>query len=342
MTRGRPQPAVVRVQRVTKVFPPPPAPWRRLVGLPPPAGVVALRDVDLEIAPGEVLGLVGPNGAGKTVLLKLIATLSEPTAGEISVFGYDSLRASRDIRLRIGMATCDERSFYWRLTGRQNLMFFARLIGLARDQARRRMAELFELLAIQDVAQRPYRTLSSGNRQRLAIARALLNDPALLLLDEPTNSLDPNAAERLRALIKERVLEDRERAILVTSHNLEEVEHLSSRVAILGRGRILETADLETLRRRHGAARTVTVAIRSPLPEETWLELSAIAPGLRRGESRNGVFELSFEREAQDGALHRFVAELIRRGAEIVGVRERAPDLKTIFDTLVGRGGGSA
>ena len=230
---------VVDIDGVTKTFRPPPAPWRRLLGLPAQPDVVALRDVSLQIEPGEILGLVGPNGAGKTVLVKLIATLTEPTSGQLRVFGLDSVRDSRRIRGLIGLTTTDERSFYWRLTCRQNLMFFARLYGHHGAAARRLVDELLDTIDLSHAVDRPYRVLSAGNRQRLAIARALLPDPPLLLLDEPTSSLDPIAASNLRKLIVERLHGNRERSVLFTSHDLVEVEEMCTRVAVLARGRIL-------------------------------------------------------------------------------------------------------
>ena len=297
---------------------------------------MALSDVSLDVQPGEILGIVGPNGAGKTVLLKLIATLSEPTRGHVRVFGHDSVRFGRVIRRRVGMATCDERSFYWRLTSRQNLTFFAKLCGHPRSDARRRVDELFELFDLASLQDRPYRTLSTGNRQRLAIARALLLDPTLLLLDEPTNSLDPIAAARLRELIRDRIAPDGDRAILITSHNLEEVQDLSTRIAILDRGRILEVADMQTLCTRHGTADHVTVITRSAVSKEVLDELGSVAPGLRGNETRDGIFEVSFAQENGNHALHRVLAALMRSGNEIVRCESSGPDLKAVFDKLVG------
>ncbi len=300
--------------------------------------VVALRDVNLDVRPGEILGVVGPNGAGKTVLLKLIATLSEPTKGQVRVFGQDSARFGRVIRRRVGMATCDERSFYWRLTSRQNMIFFAKLCGHGRATARRRVDELLDLFDLTSLANRPYRTLSTGNRQRLAIARALLLDPTLLLLDEPTNSLDPIAAANLRQLIRDRIRLDGDRAILITSHNLEEVQDLSSRVAILDHGTILEIADLQTLCERHRTTEHVTIVARSAIPHRLLDELRALVPGLDVEASRDGVFEVRFVHETGDHSLHRVIAALVTSGNEIIRCEASGPNLKAIFDKLVGRG----
>src|SRR5438876_9730112 len=158
----------------------------------PPAE--ALRDVSFQIREGEIFGLIGPNGAGKTTLTKIIATLIQPTSGEVTVRGNDTVRHDVQVRRNVGLASAEERSFYWRLTAEQNLLFFARLYGLNGRQAKQRISEVFALLQIQDLARRRFAEFSTGNKQRLALARAMLANPPILLLDEPTRSLDPIAA----------------------------------------------------------------------------------------------------------------------------------------------------
>ena len=298
--------------------------------------MVALKDVSLDVNPGEIMGLVGRNGAGKTVLLKLAATLSEPTQGHLRLFGMDSVTNSREARCQIGMATCDERSFYWRLTSRQNLAFFATLCGLSRREARRRVDELLDLLDLMPVADRSYRVLSTGNRQRLAIARALLLDPRLLLLDEPTNSLDPVAAARLRDVILERISSEESRAILITSHDLEEVQGLSHRVAILDQGRILEVDSMSGLCLRYASEETVRVRVRGSVAESLATRLRGVAPTARCASSGDGITEVSFAQDQGDGCLHRILPMLMEADSQIVGCQTEGPSLKDVFDRLVG------
>jgi len=204
--------------------------------------VRAVRDVDLTLPRGAALGILGPNGAGKTTFLKLLATLLLPDSGRLIVDGHDCAREGGRVRARIGLVTGDERSFYWRLTGRQNLSFFAALHDLDAARARARMAELSETLGLGPVIDARVDSYSTGMRQRLALARGLLHDPAVLLLDEPTRSLDPEAAAALRDRVARLAREGGHTVVLVT-HAPEEARAICSHTARMTDGRLaLETA----------------------------------------------------------------------------------------------------
>ena len=247
----------VKIENLSKTYP---ASFPRLkrffrLNLKPP--VEALKNVSFEIGDGEIFGLIGRNGAGKTTLTKIIATLVQPTSGRVSVKNHDSVKDEVRVRSLIGLATAEERSFYWRLTAEQNLLFFARLDGLKDAAAKNRIAELFEHLDLKDLAKRRFSELSTGNKQRLAIARAILPQPPVLLLDEPTRSLDPLAAQAMRDLI----LSFKGVSILLTSHNLAEVEELCGRVAIISKGEIRAVDTPENLRRQHRQTQRVKITL---------------------------------------------------------------------------------
>jgi ABC-2 type transport system ATP-binding protein len=234
------------------------------------------------------------------------------------------------------MATCDERSFYWRLTSRQNLTFFAKLCGLSKRAARQRVNVLLDLLDLMPVADRSYRVLSTGNRQRLAIARALLLDPDLLLLDEPTNSLDPIAAARLREVIQDRIAADGKRAVVITSHNLEEVQDLSSRVAILSHGRILETDHLPALRARYASEETVRIEVRGSIPSLLLDQLKPLAVSVESRHKNDGCSELFFRQDPGSSTTHQILTLLVEAGIEVIRCHAEGSSLKDVFDRLVG------
>jgi ABC-2 type transport system ATP-binding protein len=205
---------------------------------PAAGGITPVDGVDLSVEKGEVFGILGPNGAGKTTLIKILCTLILPTAGEARVNGYDVEKESGMVRESIGLVTTDERSFYWRLTGRQNLEFFASLHNFYSDDARDMVDELLGVIDLKYAADERFLNYSAGMKQRMAIARGLLNDPAVLFMDEPTRSLDPGAAQGLRDFIKEEIVRERGKTIFISTHNLEEAETLCDRVAIFDDGRI--------------------------------------------------------------------------------------------------------
>src|SRR5436305_6835391 len=230
--------AVISIDRVSKTYPVPLAGLRRFFRMKTRPPVEALREVSFDVREGEIFGLIGRNGAGKTTLAKIIATLVQPTSGSVNVRGFDSVRDDERVRAQVGLATAEERSFYWRLTVEQNLMFFARLYGLNDRLARRRIIELVEQFELKELVSRRFGELSTGNKQRMAFARAMLSSPPILLLDEPTRSLDPMAAARMRALINSLAGGSPPVTILLTPHHLSDVEELCSRVAIIRPGRI--------------------------------------------------------------------------------------------------------
>ena len=177
--------------------------------------------MSFNVREGEIFGLIGPNGAGKTTLTKVIATLVQPTSGQVTVRGHDSVGEDEIVRRNVGLAGAEERSFYFRLTAEQNLRFFARLYGLSSATTRQRIDELLGLFELKELRARRSAELSTGNKQRLAVARAMLADPPVLLLDEPTRSLDPLAAARMRATIRSLAQSNgRRTTVFLTSHNL--------------------------------------------------------------------------------------------------------------------------
>jgi len=223
-----------------------PLPWPlSMVGRKLTHPVRALYGVSLQIRQGEIFGLLGPNGAGKTTLLKLLATILLPTQGTARVNGADIVRQGSRVRRAIGLASGEERGFYWRLSGRENLEFFGGLLGLAPRKARQRVQAVLELVDLGPFAHELVGRYSTGMRHRLDLARALLADPSVLLLDEPSRSLDPAGAEEVRLLLRH-LARERGTTVLLVTHDLAEASATCDRVAIIRRGTVCEVISLDS------------------------------------------------------------------------------------------------
>src|SRR5438105_4560536 len=197
----------------------------------------AVDGIDLRVEAGEIFGLLGPNGAGKTTTMKMLATLLIPTSGTIRVLGIDPLARPREVRARLGAMLSGERSLYWKLTGRENLEYFAALYHVPPAETTDRITRCLVAVNLSDRADDYVERYSTGMRQRLALARALLPDPPLIILDEPTVGLDPQASRDLRDRVRE--LRAQGRTVLLTTHYMEEADQLCDRVAIIDHGRIV-------------------------------------------------------------------------------------------------------
>ena len=243
----------LKVTELVKDYPRPSRGWRSFF-LPSwkQGAIRALDGVSLDVRRGSVFGLLGTNGAGKTTLIKICYNLLVPTSGSVQVLGEDPLHHGRRIRSRMGMVNSEERSFYWRLSGRRNLEFFASLHDMDGVSTARRIEELGELTGISAYLDVPFSDYSSGMRQKAAVARALLHDPQVLLMDEPTRSLSPDAAYPLQDFIRKELVETRGKAVLLATQDMDEAERLCEDVALLHRGRLLYLGTLAALLERGG------------------------------------------------------------------------------------------
>ncbi len=207
---------------------------------------VAVEGVNLTVQAGSVLAILGPNGAGKTTLLRILAGLARPSSGDARICGLNVIQEEGRARGLVGVSLGDDRSLYARLSGRRNLEFFAALHGLSRREARQRIDEVSNVLEIP--LDQTVQASSSGIRQRILIARALLHDPPVLLLDEPTKSLDPASAQGVRGFIRERLVRHLGKTVMIATHNLPEAESLGDEIAIMKQGRIRGCGTLDVLR----------------------------------------------------------------------------------------------
>ena len=293
---------------------------------------LALDHLDLSVNNGELFGLVGPNGAGKTTLIKTLCTLILPTEGSALVNGYP-LSEDTAIRASIGLVTSDERSFYWRLSGRQNLEFFATLHNLGRRTIKNRVEEVLEIAGLRSVAGKRFLTYSTGMRQRLSIARALLNRPQILFLDEPTKGLDPPGIQALHKLIRQDLTRSQGITIFLTSHWLQEVEQLCDRIAIMDQGRIRACGSMTELRKEIGLGERYYLQVRGyqqNIQEQIQAQVTEFFASPQEGEDARIEFELP---ERPDG-LTRVLDILRDSGAVVSNITTEPVSLERIFSRI--------
>ena len=199
--------------------------------------IVAVDDVSFEIQEGELFGLLGPNGAGKTTTVKMLTTLLIPTGGSAAVKGFDVVNQADEVRKRIGFIFGGERGLYWRLSGIDNLRYFASLYNIDPDVTKKRIPYLLDMVGLNGRGDEKVQGYSRGMKQRLHVARTLLHDPDVLFLDEPTLGLDPVGAREFRQVILN--LQSEKKTILLTTHYMFEADALCDRIAVINRGCII-------------------------------------------------------------------------------------------------------
>jgi ABC-2 type transport system ATP-binding protein len=293
--------------------------------------VEAVRGVSFAIEQGELFGLLGPNGAGKTTTIKMLITLLIPTKGTARVLGYDVVTDAREVRKRIGYVFGGERGVYERLSGYDNLRYFAELYGVPPREIRPRIDALLELVGLKGREQERAEGYSRGMKQRLHIARGLLHDPPVVFLDEPTIGLDPVGARELRATIAS--LADAGKTILLTTHYMFEADALCDRIAVINRGQIVAQGTPTDLKRGVAQGTVVEVEVFG-IPEGT----------VERVRSLSGVQSVSVEEREQAQLLlvqTRADVELTQAilgqldGANVGRISRREPSLEDAYVTLV-------
>jgi ABC-2 type transport system ATP-binding protein len=307
-----------------------------------PTPVVALDGIDLDVAPGEFFGLLGPNGAGKTTLIKILTTLLLPSEGTARIFGFDVARDEKRIRRVMNMVAGGEQSGYGILTVREQLWMFSQFYGLSRADGWRRVDELIDAVGMGDERTQRVSTLSTGQRQKMNVARGLLNDPWILFLDEPTLGLDVAAARQVRELVTAWKAAVPGRTVLLTTHYMAEADDLCDRIAIVDHGRILAIGTPDELKKRVQRESIFRLevdrldggpAALARLPGVVSAAYASVdgGPVDRQSVTVNLVL-------VDDGALGGVVGALGSIGSHILALRKSEPSLEDVFVELVGRG----
>jgi ABC-2 type transport system ATP-binding protein len=306
-----------------------------------PAAVTALAGVDLEVAPGEFFGLLGPNGAGKTTLIKILTTLLLPTSGEARIFGFNVVDETRRIRRIMNMVAGGEQSGYGILTVREQLWMFSQFYGLGTRDGWARTDQLIEAVGLGEQRLQRVSTLSTGQRQKMNMARGLLNDPWILFLDEPTLGLDVAAARSIRELVLDWKAAVPGRTVLLTTHYMAEADELCDRIAIVDHGRILAIGTPDELKKRVQRESIFRLELdhldggATTLARLPGVESAALAES--DAEAQRVVVNLVL---TDDAALGAVVTALGGTGSHILALRKSEPTLEDVFVELVGRGFG--
>lgn len=301
--------------------------------------VTVLENVSIQVKRGELFGVLGPNGAGKTTLIKILCTLILPSSGTAFVNGHDINENGKAIRRSIGYVISEERSFYWRLTGRQNLKFFAELNNFTKSEADRRIKDLVQLTGLRDDADKLFKNYSSGMKQRLAIARGLLTNPEILFLDEPTKNLDPIAAHDVKMFIRNRMVGEEKKTVVLATNNMQEAEELCDRIAIIHHGRVKICEALEEIKRISSDKKRYILSLLGPV-ENSPQTLLSILPGNRiellpsNPSSNNGlVFKIRIEAEKE--SMPDIIERIVASGLKVEACYPEELPLNEIFARII-------
>jgi ABC-2 type transport system ATP-binding protein len=293
--------------------------------------IEAVRGISFSVEPGELFGLLGPNGAGKTTTIKMLITLLIPTSGSARVLGLDVVRQAREVRKRIGYVFGGERGVYERLSGYDNLRYFAELYGVPAREQKRRIEELLELVGLKGREHERAEGYSRGMKQRLHVARGLLHDPEVLFLDEPTIGLDPVGAREVRATIAS--LTEAGKTVLLTTHYMFEADALCDRIAVISKGNIV--AEGTPLDLKRGVAQGTVVEV----------EVFGVADeAVQRVRGLGGVVAVSVEEREQaqvlvvqtepDVELTQAILSHLN-GSDVGRISRREPTLEDAYVALV-------
>ena len=292
---------------------------------------VALDALDLSVSQGQVFGILGPNGAGKTTAIRILATLLTPTSGQARVMGFDVVKESNEVRKRIGLVLGGERGLYGRLSGRDNLRYFAALNHMKPGEARQRISEMLELVGLTGQPKTLVEEYSRGMKQRLHLARGLLMDPEVLFLDEPTIGLDPVGAHEIRQLIP--TLARGGTTVLLTTHYMFEADSLCDSIAIINRGKLAALGTPAEIKGSFSRVRITQLTLRTPAPELVD-EIGSLEEVQRVTEGTEDAMQQLIVHGSPDFDLREYLNGRASK-TDIVGLVVREPTLEEAYLSIL-------
>ena len=301
---------------------------------------IALDHVNVKIRSGELFGLLGPNGAGKTTFVKCLSTILIPDEGTAIINGFDIREQTQMVRASLGLVIGGERTLYWKLTAKDNLMYFASLYKIPRNEAKERVNELLRLMDLADRADERLEDYSTGMRQKIAIARALLHNPPILLLDELTLGLDPTFSRQIRNQIKE-LCQEEGKTVLLATHYMKEADDLCDRVAIMNDGKVVAVDSPNRLKAIIRETEVLEVGCYGPSPDiETYLRSicrNAEIVTFIQGEEAKGVpSRIKIIGGNAEENVELAIDALRRKNVQITSVNVSMPTLEDAFIKLTG------
>ncbi|WP_048147961.1 ATP-binding cassette domain-containing protein [Palaeococcus ferrophilus] len=294
--------------------------------------VEAVKGITFDVKKGELFGLLGPNGAGKTTTIKMLTTLLEPSGGTARVLGYDVVKEAREVRKRINLVAEGERTLYWRLSAYENLKYFARIYYVPKAEEKERIEELLKLVGLWERRNDLVMGFSRGMKQRLAIAKALINDPEVLFLDEPTLGLDVQSALFVREFVR-KLVDEEGKTVILTTHYMAEAEELADRIAIIDHGKLIALDTPEGLKRLVREGDAVEVRVRDF--QQAKLEGSPYRLAVIEEDPSSNT--LTLRGSVDEEELPKLVEWLVKSGAKVLSVERKEPTLEDVFIKLTGR-----